>query len=797
MVYSKSRCQGESVKIDGVKYMRIKRTDNKIKTMLVGILLISSILLISLDSKKTIAATQTEDDWEFFESFEEEPFTEWSFAPPSAYNQIQLTSHPYAKDETHVLKAEGTGNRYYDGVQHYVSFSDGSIEAWVFPSGSNYLRPCLWIRTTTMDPNEDPCFRDGYLLRIDVRTMYLYCIVNGVSTWTLTKDIGYIMNSWCKLKLQVIGDEIDAWVEKSGINYHLERSDSTHTSGKAAFSARTNVGSSYYTYFDAVKISYTTDRWDEGFETWSEVTEQWDFDSSRFTQSSETAKKDTYSLKAMGNGEGKYYDGVLFKETEFSDGSIECWTLPYMSNYLKPSLWIRATEFSTEQNPAFNDGYLLRLGVQSVELLKVENGLGTILDSDNSIGYIVGNWWHLKLVAHGNRIEAEIIKGVHGNPTTYLSYEDNDEPFYVGQAGMTASTTLGSPYAVYFDEVIIIEGTTGAPEGSYRGYTYNQVGEKIIDNAFVELLEDKPTGYEVLKSVYSNSEGYYYLSYTYTGSNNLKIRASKNGDFVNIVDVQTAFPGEVIETDLNLDTVYRMAVIVGIGSCSPTCVNDVSAWYYHLNDNLEFDEIYLYGNNPEQYNYPIYMGDATEYRVKTKLEELTQKADANDVIVYTFSGHGDDGLLELGEGHSGETYSMQMVDYNRGEHGEDGWFHDDELADIVDNIIAGRIFLFLDSCHSGGFKSDGHFNDLENVDNIFLAMACTNSQSSYCFTGEEDPQRGKFSYYFLDYAWISYYGGTSDVSLEDCFFKAKEELDQESPDQDAQVLDTDPYSFYI
>ena len=192
----------------------------------------------------------------------------------------------------------------------------------------------------------------------------------------------------------------------------------------------------------------------------------------------------------------------------------------------------------------------------------------------------------------------------------------------------------------------------------------------------------------------------------------------------------------------------------------------------------------------------MYTGDAIEYNVKTKLIELTQKAGPQDTIVYTFAGHGDNGLLELGPEHEGETYSMRMVDYTNGEHGQDGYFHDDELADIVDDILAGRIFLFLDSCHSGGFKSDGHFNCLDNVDNIFMAMACTGEQLSNSFYPEEPP-RGKFTYYFLDYAWILYLGGSIDVSLEDCFYMAKEQLDQELPDQDAQLFDTDPCSFYL
>ena len=329
------------------------------------------------------------------------------------------------------------------------------------------------------------------------------------------------------------------------------------------------------------------------------------------------------------------------------------------------------------------------------------------------------------------------------------------------------------------------------------GHVYDYVDSVPIEGAVVWLYKKSGTYWNLLQYVNTDENGYY--DFWPDGSNNAlpTYKVEVTGDFETQSEEISPTCSGAYQVNVYVDAPMKYAVIVGLGSCSPTCVNDVSAWYYHLIDNLFFDDIYLYGNEPEEYNYPIYTGDAIEYNVKTKLTELTQKADSNDVIVYTFAGHGDDGTNELGYEHEGETYSMQMVDYNNGEHDQDGWFHDEELADIVGNVLAGRIFLFLDSCHSGGFKSDGHFNDLDNVDNIFLAMACDETQLSRSFTGEEDPQRGKFSYYFLDYAWIMYYGGTSEVSLEECFYKAKEELDQESPDQDAQVFDTDPNSFYI
>ena len=206
--------------------------------------------------------------------------------------------------------------------------------------------------------------------------------------------------------------------------------------------------------------------------------------------------------------------------------------------------------------------------------------------------------------------------------------------------------------------------------------------------------------------------------------------------------------------------VTKWAVIVGISdyeviSDLSYCDEDATDWYNHLSGTMNFDNIWVYGDTHSA-NYPKYDGLATEYNVKQALQNMVSQADADDIIAFISSGHGS------GDGY-GSSF-LCMWDCNSGESGEDGKLYDTELAAILDDAVADRIFVFLDHCYSGGFGDD--LMGMPNSAHVYLTTTCTENGYGY-----DDPthQNGAWTYYFLEYSWINHYGGDPNVSMEDVF----------------------------
>jgi hypothetical protein len=204
------------------------------------------------------------------------------------------------------------------------------------------------------------------------------------------------------------------------------------------------------------------------------------------------------------------------------------------------------------------------------------------------------------------------------------------------------------------------------------------------------------------------------------------------------------------------DPVTRYAVIVGISNYEVIsdlsyCDEDAADWYYYLTGSLEsgsprepnylyavteiYDYVWLYGDSTS--TYPRYDGLATEYNVKQALIDMVAAADANDIIVFATSGHGSgDGL--------GESY-LCMWDSGSGESGEDGDLYDHELAAILANAEAARVFVFVDHCYAGGMGDD--LMALGNAVYIYCTTTCSENGYGY---DDPDSENGLFTEYFLN-----------------------------------------------
>jgi hypothetical protein len=208
--------------------------------------------------------------------------------------------------------------------------------------------------------------------------------------------------------------------------------------------------------------------------------------------------------------------------------------------------------------------------------------------------------------------------------------------------------------------------------------------------------------------------------------------------------------------------VQKYALITGVSDYKAIsdlsyCDEDATDWYNFVTSvlNVPTDHITVLGDGHPS-DFPQYDGLATEANTKAALENIVALADDDDEIFYITSGHGS------GSG-SGDFYVCAW-DCGSGESGEDGDFHDYEIAAILGNAIAEKVFVFVDHCYSGGIGPE--LMALGNSASIYCATTCTDD--GY---GWDDPgsQNGLWTHWFLEASWISYYGSDPTVCLEDVF----------------------------
>ncbi|MHA1974457.1 MAG: caspase family protein [Candidatus Hodarchaeales archaeon] len=200
-----------------------------------------------------------------------------------------------------------------------------------------------------------------------------------------------------------------------------------------------------------------------------------------------------------------------------------------------------------------------------------------------------------------------------------------------------------------------------------------------------------------------------------------------------------------IDSDINIaatgDGVVNLyAVVVGISDYKAIsdlsyCDEDATDWYNYLNSIGYSAKVYGDGHTE---NYPRFDGYATEYNVKSAILDMISKADADDIIVFTSSGHG---------GSSGRTQFLCMWDCDDGENGEDGYIFDTEFRDLFQNSVS-KVFIFLDHCNSGGMDE---VMSVDNALNIYMTTTCGSRGFGYDVPEYEN---GAWTYWFCEKALV-------------------------------------------
>ena len=216
--------------------------------------------------------------------------------------------------------------------------------------------------------------------------------------------------------------------------------------------------------------------------------------------------------------------------------------------------------------------------------------------------------------------------------------------------------------------------------------------------------------------------------------------------------------------------VLRHAVTVGINDYLN--INDLD---YAVNDADNWTG-YL-----EQLQYTVTTltdGQATEPAITSKLSSLISDADADDILVFVFSGHGDK-----------DRGSHLLCTYENTYDNTEGALYDYELKELFASTTCS-VFIFLDCCYAGGMNE---VMDNPNSENVYMTTTC--GPSGY---GYDAPmyQNGLWTYWFEKAGLEQQFQSDPATMMEECFEWASTKYPYRG--QDAPVeFDGDTSTFFI
>jgi WD40 repeat protein/uncharacterized caspase-like protein len=206
------------------------------------------------------------------------------------------------------------------------------------------------------------------------------------------------------------------------------------------------------------------------------------------------------------------------------------------------------------------------------------------------------------------------------------------------------------------------------------------------------------------------------------------------------------------------------AVVIGIKTYQDQWINDRFPVTYTEDDAQAFYNFLIDrdgGGFPEDHVHLLLGENATLKEIRKKLDWLTAMAEADDLVVVYFAGHGtyiDDNNDDEGEG---DTLDECLVPYDA------EWSSlaattlvDDEIGYWFSNLACQHVLMIFDSCFSGGasrgarsFGKEGLraaagnkvFTDIAGAGKLFLA-ASREDESSYEYSSL---QHGVFTYFLL------------------------------------------------
>jgi len=186
----------------------------------------------------------------------------------------------------------------------------------------------------------------------------------------------------------------------------------------------------------------------------------------------------------------------------------------------------------------------------------------------------------------------------------------------------------------------------------------------------------------------------------------------------------------------------KFAILVGVNDYADPSINDLVGC---VEDAMDWRS-YLVGKG---YQISHFLADsqATEANVKAAIADVVARAGPDSTIVFSFSGHGGKSD-EVGLPQGNSVLCCHDSGWGTG-----GNFTDTELQQAFSGYT-GRLFIFLDSCRSGGM------NEVATGSNRYVTTTC--SDDGYGF-GIPWYQNGAWGYWFCDRGLLHGLSGQQDM----------------------------------
>lgn len=182
----------------------------------------------------------------------------------------------------------------------------------------------------------------------------------------------------------------------------------------------------------------------------------------------------------------------------------------------------------------------------------------------------------------------------------------------------------------------------------------------------------------------------------------------------------------------------RYAILVGINdyqyiSDLYNCVNDVNDWKKYLEERKW------------TISYTLTNSQATETNIKNAISNVKAGATPNDQILFMFSGHGMH-YSEVGISGTGSVIACYDGSTSSGTTGN---LQDTELQSAFSGYT-GKVFIFLDSCRSGGMN-EVVSND-PNGANRYMTTTCTANGYGWDVSTFKN---SAWTYFFLEWGLVN------------------------------------------
>ena len=184
------------------------------------------------------------------------------------------------------------------------------------------------------------------------------------------------------------------------------------------------------------------------------------------------------------------------------------------------------------------------------------------------------------------------------------------------------------------------------------------------------------------------------------------------------------------------------AVIVGVAK-----YNHIESLQYSDNDAFK---VYAHMKSPEGGALPekqiavLIDDEASKDNIVEAMENMFSRADANDLIMFYFSGHGRAGAFAAYDGDNPSDAAL---------------YHSD-VIEIMKNSEAKHKIVFADACHSGSLKSSskstpvseiiaGYYESLDNSPGGTGTAILVSSKAEEKSQESSGTRQGVFSYYLI------------------------------------------------